>query len=83
MPIRTIILDFDGVLVESNREKTRAFDELFARYPAHRDAMMAYHAAHLSEPRRPKLERCVYEIMGRPGDEGLVEIGRASCRERV
>jgi phosphoglycolate phosphatase-like HAD superfamily hydrolase len=72
--IQTIILDFDGVIVESNAEKTRAFDELFALYPAHRNAMMAYHAAHLSEPRRPKLEHCVSEIMGRPGDDALVEL---------
>lgn len=71
--IRTLILDFDGVLVESNDEKMQAFEDLFALYPAHRDAMRAYHLANYSRPRRVKFERCVYHIMDRPGDRERVD----------
>lgn len=67
-PIRAVILDFDGVIVESNQEKTRAFGDLFDRYPTYRDAMMAYHMAHYSTPRMAKFEHFVYTLMGRPED---------------
>ena len=71
--IRAIILDFDGVLVESNEAKTRAFKDLFALYPAYRDAMMDYHLANYSRPRMMKFEHYVYELMGRPGDAEMVQ----------
>jgi len=71
--IRAVILDFDGVLVESNEEKTKAFDDLFLLYPVQRDAMMAYHLANHSRPRMQKLEHYVYELMGRRDDHELVQ----------
>ena len=71
--IRAIILDFDGVLVESNEEKKRAFEDFFALYPAHRDAMMEYHRRNHSCPRMMKFEHYVYELMGRPGDTETVQ----------
>jgi len=40
---RTIILDFDGVLVESNTIKDKAFEVVFADYPRHMDTLLAYH----------------------------------------
>ena len=40
---RTIILDFDGVLVESNDIKDRAFEMVFADYPEHLKEILAYH----------------------------------------
>ena len=71
--IRAVILDFDGVLVESNEEKTHAFEDLFALYPAYRDSMMAHHLANYSCPRMIKFEHYVYELMGRPGDVEMVQ----------
>ena len=41
--LRTIILDFDGVLVESNDIKDKAFEAVFAAYPQHLKAIIAYH----------------------------------------
>lgn len=71
--IQALILDFDGVLVESNEAKTCAFEDLFALYPAYRDAMMDYHLANYSCPRMMKFEHYVYELMGRPGDVETVQ----------
>lgn len=71
--IGAIVLDFDGVLVESNEEKTRAFEDLFALYPAYRDTMMKYHLAHYSRPRMLKFEHYVYELMERPDDVEMVQ----------
>jgi phosphoglycolate phosphatase-like HAD superfamily hydrolase len=70
---RALILDFDGVLLESNDAKTIAFRELAARYPEHRDAMMAYHFAHQSAPRARKFEYFCGECLGQPGNVALLE----------
>ena len=71
--IGAIILDFDGVLIESNDEKTKAFQDLFALYPAYQDAMWQYHSENYSKPRNVKFEHYVYNIMGRTGDKEAVE----------
>ena len=71
--IRAIILDFDGVLVESNEEKTRAFVDLFALYPEYSDAMMAYHLENQSTSRMIKFEHYVYKLMNRSGDTKTVD----------
>ena len=71
--IGAIVLDFDGVLVESNEEKTRAFEDLFGLYPAYREAMMDYHLAHYSSPRMTKFEYYVHELMERPGDDATIQ----------
>ena len=72
--IRTLILDFDGVLVESNEVKRQAFEDLFAMYPPYSRAMMDYHLANHALPRMLKFEHCVYRIMGRPGEQESVLI---------
>ena len=41
--LKILILDFDGVVIESNAVKTDAFDHVFGRFPDHAAAMMAYH----------------------------------------
>lgn len=71
--IKAIILDFDGVLAESNAVKDAAFVEFFSRYPEHAAAMEAYHLAHYAEPRQMKFAYFIEELMGRPGDAGAVE----------
>lgn len=71
--IRALILDFDGVVLESNNLKTAAFDEVFRRFPEHAAAMMAYHHAHVSESRFAKFRHLAVERLGRPPDDPLVD----------
>lgn len=51
-----IILDFDGVIVESNNIKTEVFEDIFRAWPEHFDAMMAYHHEHVSVTRFEKFK---------------------------
>ena len=75
--ISAIILDFDGVLVESNEEKTRAFKDLFALYPPYEKEMMSFHLDNHSSPRMAKFEYFVYTIMGRSDDaDGVFEMAQ-------
>jgi phosphoglycolate phosphatase-like HAD superfamily hydrolase len=77
MPLRAIVLDFDGVIVESESAKTEAFADVFARYPEHYEAMLAFHAQHPSAPRREKFAQLA-ALLGREGDVALVDaLGRA------
>jgi beta-phosphoglucomutase-like phosphatase (HAD superfamily) len=68
---RVVILDFDGVVLESNAVKTEAFADVFARFPEHAEAMMAFHHANVSASRYLKFEHLVNERLGRPGDVSL------------
>ena len=72
--IRLIVLDFDGVLVESSAAKLSAFKDLFALYTPYHDAMMDYHLANYSSPRMMKFEYYVYDLMQRPGDIDAVKV---------
>ncbi len=71
--IGAIILDFDGVLAESNQAKSRAFEDFFALYPSHAEAMRAYHLEHYATSRMAKFAYYVNELMGRPEDNTLLE----------
>ncbi len=71
--IRALILDFDGVILDSNAVKTDAFREIFARYPWHADAMMAYHHANVSHSRYEKFTYLVEQRLGRVNDRQLVD----------
>ena len=77
------MLDFDGVLVESNVEKERAFEDLFMLYPAFRDAMMDYHLKHYSSPRMRKFEHYVFDLMGHPGDLAAVRTMGSQFSEMI
>lgn len=68
--LQVLILDFDGVVVESNAVKTQAFEEVFARFPAHSEAMMAFHGEHVSVSRFAKFDYLA-KLMGRADDELL------------
>ena len=72
--IIALIFDFDGVIVESNDEKTKAFADLFARYPEHSQAMLAYHYAHQSKPRMEKFEHCAVELLHLSEPEKSIEL---------
>ncbi len=80
--LRAVILDFDGVIIESNVLKTMAFERLFARFPDHAATMMAYHHTHVSESRFVKFAHLVTERLGRPaGDPLIAELGEMFSRE--
>lgn len=72
-PLRALILDLDGVILDSNAIKTRAFEAVFSRFPAHAAAMMEYHERHVSQSRFEKFRHLVEERLGRQGDDALVE----------
>jgi phosphoglycolate phosphatase-like HAD superfamily hydrolase len=72
-PVRAVILDFDGVLAESNAEKDAAFEEFFALYPEYTAAMRIYHEKNYSTPRREKFVHYVEDLMQRPGDGELID----------
>jgi len=79
--IRALILDFDGVIVESNALKTEAFEAVFSRFPEHAAAMLAYHHAHVSESRYAKFEHLA-ERLGKPRDDVLMaELAKEFSRE--
>jgi len=67
--IKTIILDFDGVVVESLDIKTRAFRDLFSDYPQYLERIMSYHLAHNAISRYIKFEYIVTHILGEAYDE--------------
>lgn len=81
--LRALILDFDGVILESNGIKTLAFREVFARFPEHLESMMRYHEEHISEPRQAKFEYLVSRLLGRPQDTELVAELTADFSRRV
>jgi len=70
--LRVLILDFDGVILESNGVKTAVFEEVFAQFPEHHDAMMSFHIQHQSASRYVKFAHLVEERLGRAGDQDLI-----------
>jgi HAD superfamily hydrolase (TIGR01549 family) len=64
MKIKTIILDFDGTIVESVGIKDWAFETLFKEYPEHLDEIMKYHLSHNATVRFKKFRYIVEKILG-------------------
>ena len=71
--IKVIILDFDGVIAESNAVKDAAFGEFFDRHPQYSAAMRDYHQRHHAKPRRFKFTYFIEELMGRPGNVAAID----------
>ena len=61
-----LVLDFDGVILESADIKTRAFRELFSCYPGHVGAIVAYHEANTGLSRFEKFRHIYRDILGKP-----------------
>lgn len=84
--LRILILDFDGVIVESNNAKTEAFRELFNMFPSHADHMMAYHHEHVSVTRFAKFDHLLQRL-GKKDDRRLranmVEMFSLLVRKRM
>lgn len=68
--IKIIILDFDGVIVESNDIKDRAFEKVFNGLPEHSKDIFQYHRQHVSISRYAKFDYAL-EKLGRVGDVEL------------
>lgn len=66
-----IVLDFDGVIVESVEIKDRAFEILFQGFPAHLGAIMQYHRSHNATIRYEKFKFIYEDILGQPYTEAV------------
>lgn len=69
--VAAIILDFDGVILESAALKAQVFEELFARYPDVQDRAVAFHRARPGISRERKFGHLVNDLLGR-SDPALV-----------
>lgn len=69
-PIKTIILDFDGVVIESNALKTQTFEKVFGRFPEYAAEMLRFHTANISVSRYTKFDYLL-ELLGRKHDQLL------------
>lgn len=75
--VRAIVLDFDGVVLESADIKTRAFGRLFEGEPEHTDAIVRLHLDNVGLPRSDKFRIIYREVLRRPLDETeLDRLGR-------
>jgi len=75
--LKLIILDFDGVIVESADIKTEAFRKLFSDYPKHVDAIVEYHKKNAGVNRYEKFNHIYDNILKQPLDERKkAELGR-------
>ena len=74
--IRIIILDFDGVILESMDIKTNAFREMFKDYPEYINAIVEYHIRNGGISRYKKFSYIYNNILKLPLDENkLKELG--------
>ena len=69
--LQVLILDFDGVVIESNAVKSEAFQYVFARFPEYAEVMMAFHHSHVSLSRFAKFKHLL-ALMGRADDTTLM-----------
>lgn len=65
MECKVIVLDFDGVVVESNEIKNRAFSEMFNGYSRYEE-IMQYHRSHNHVCRQDKFRHILGNILGQP-----------------
>lgn len=70
--LKVLILDFDGVIIESNGVKTDAFKDVFSRFPEHYGEMMDFHHANVSTSRYAKFQHLL-ELLGKENDADLKE----------
>ena len=75
--LKAIILDFDGVILESADIRTRAFSRVFSGYPERLDEIVQHHLDNVSLSRYEKF-RYVYEnILIKPlSPEEMEELGQ-------
>ena len=72
MALKAIILDFDGVIVESNAIKHQAFAEIFRDFPGFYRKMMDFHMSHNHMPRDEKFRYLYQHFLGEEDCESQV-----------
>lgn len=72
-PIKAIVLDFDGVILESNRIKAETFPRLFHQHPQHAEAMIKLHQDHGGMPRHEKLRIICEDILGQTVNDDEIQ----------
>ncbi|MGE5515478.1 MAG: HAD family hydrolase [Bacteroidota bacterium] len=84
---RVVVLDFDGVILQSVSIKTAAFRALFSSHPEHQDAIEALHLRLGGISRHTKFRLIYRDILGLPVNEHdmaqLAERFQAEVKERV
>lgn len=73
MIVRAVAFDFDGVLVDSERAKRQAYDDVFALYPDHATALALLRGTYPSANRVEFFTRALAETFGRPDDVEMLE----------
>lgn len=63
---KLILLDFDGVIVESVRIKDEAFEKLYQNYPQKLSQIMSYHLSHNATIRFIKFRYIAENILNEP-----------------
>ena len=63
---KLILLDFDGVIIESVGIKDEAFEKLYQNYPKHLTQIMEYHLSHNATIRFIKFRYIVENILNEP-----------------
>lgn len=71
MKVKTIILDFDGTIVESVGIKDWAFEALFREYPDKLDEIMRYHLSHNATIRFEKFKYITENILRQEYNEDV------------
>ncbi|WP_146620163.1 HAD family hydrolase [Acuticoccus sediminis] len=72
-PVRAVVFDFDGVIVDSVGVKTEAFVALYAPHgEAVAEAVRAYHLAHGGMPRADKLRHWQSTLVDGPADDATI-----------
>jgi HAD superfamily hydrolase (TIGR01549 family) len=73
--IKAVILDFDGIILESVDIKGEVFAEVFKDYPQHRQAILDYHYANGGVPRFEKFRYIYKNFLKKPlSDEKFHEL---------
>ena len=71
--LKLIILDFDGVIVESADIKTGAFRKLFSDYPEHVDKIVEFHIKNAGVSRYEKFSYTYSDILKQPLNKEKME----------
>ena len=82
-PVKAIVLDCDGVILESNDVKAQTLRRLFGDYPEHGEAIVDLHRNHGGLPRHEKLRIICEEIVGIPVDEDGIRRLSEECGRLV
>jgi beta-phosphoglucomutase len=73
IPVKAVIFDFDGVILESADIKTEAFTELFKDYPEHSEAILNYHLGNQGISRYKKFEWIYQTLLQQEYNETIAE----------